>query len=65
MKEKTDVPVQPQVTTSVLQKVVAKKRPAPSAAQGVTNNQQGVSAKEEWESTPKRKVAKIEVKDGK
>ena len=59
-QEKTEVPVLPQVATTA--KVPAKKRPSPTASQ-VVNQQQGVTVKEDWESTPKRKVAKLDTKD--
>ncbi|KAJ9577901.1 hypothetical protein L9F63_025239, partial [Diploptera punctata] len=64
-QEKTDIPVQPQITTSVLQKAAAKKRPAPAATQGVTNHQQGLTVKEDWESPPKRKAPRLDTKDAK
>jgi nucleosome-remodeling factor subunit BPTF len=61
-QDKTEVPVQLQVATGVTAKVPAKKRPSPTASQ-VVNQQQAVSAKDEWESTPKRKVPKLDTKD--
>ncbi|PSN39772.1 hypothetical protein C0J52_15320, partial [Blattella germanica] len=65
MKEK-DMPVQPQVASSILSKVAAKKRPSAATAQGVTNNQQLLATiKDDWDSPPKRKAAKIETKDSK
>ena len=59
-QDKTEVPVLPQVATTGTAKVPAKKRPSPMASQ-VVNQQQGV--KEDWESTPKRKVSKVDTKD--
>jgi nucleosome-remodeling factor subunit BPTF len=59
-QEKTEVPVLPQVATTVTAKVPAKKRPSPTVSQ-VVNQQQSV--KEDWESTPKRKVTKLDTKD--
>jgi nucleosome-remodeling factor subunit BPTF len=61
-QDKMEVPVIPQVAPTVTAKVPAKKRPSPTASH-VVNQQQGVSVKEDWESTPKRKVAKIDTKD--
>jgi nucleosome-remodeling factor subunit BPTF len=63
-QEKTEVLPQPQVATSVTAKVPAKKRPSPTASQ-VVNQQQGVSVKDDWESTPKRKAPKLDTKDAK
>jgi hypothetical protein len=58
-QEKTaEAPVQPQVATSI----VAKKRHSPTS-QVVVNQQQGVSVKDNWESAPKRKAAKLDTKD--
>jgi nucleosome-remodeling factor subunit BPTF len=54
-----EVLVQPQVTTSVLTKVTAKKRPSPVTSQPANQQQ------EDWESTPKRKVAKLDTRDAK
>ena len=62
MKQEKEVPALPQVATTVTAKVPAKKRPSPTASQ-VVNQQQGVGVKEDWESTPKRKVAKLDTKD--
>jgi hypothetical protein len=61
-QDKTEVPVLPQVVATGTAKAPAKKRPSPTASQ-VVNQQQGV--KEDWESTPKRKVAKLDTKDAK
>ena len=61
-QEKTEVPVLSQVATTGTAKVPAKKRPSPTASQ-VVNQQQGVNVKEDWESTPKRKVSKLDTKD--
>lgn len=60
-QEKTEVPPQPQVATSMTAKVPAKKRPSPNASH--VNQQQGVSVKDDWESTPKRKAPKLDTKD--
>ncbi|PNF38728.1 hypothetical protein B7P43_G14361 [Cryptotermes secundus] len=54
-----EVPVQPQVTTSVLTKAPAKKRPSPVTSQPANQQQ------EDWESTPKRKVTKLDTRDAK
>jgi hypothetical protein len=62
MKQEKEVPVVPQVATTGTAKVPAKKRPSPTASQ-VVNQQQGVSVKDDWESTPKRKVTKLDAKD--
>ena len=61
-QDKTEVPVLPQVATTVTAKVPAKKRPSPTASQ-IVNQQQGVNVKEDWEATPKRKVSKLDTKD--
>lgn len=64
-QEKTaEIPVQPQVATSIVAKVPAKKRPSPTSPV-VSGQQQGASVKDEWESPPKRKVPKLDTKDAK
>ncbi|XP_069695049.1 nucleosome-remodeling factor subunit NURF301 isoform X3 [Periplaneta americana] len=62
-QDKTEVAVQPQIATSVTAKVPAKKRPlTQTSPQGALNQQQNV-VKDDWDSAPKRKAAKIETKD--
>ncbi|KAJ4445599.1 hypothetical protein ANN_12281 [Periplaneta americana] len=64
-QDKTEVAVQPQIATSVTAKVPAKKRPlTQTSPQGAMNQQQNV-VKDDWDSAPKRKAAKIETKDAK
>jgi nucleosome-remodeling factor subunit BPTF len=54
-----EVPAQPQLTTGVLTKVPAKKRPSPTTSQPANQQQ------EDWESMPKRKVTKLDTRDAK
>lgn len=57
-QEKTEPTPVSVITTPVANKVQPKKRPPPSPGA----SPQATSVKDEWES-PKRKVARIEVKD--
>jgi hypothetical protein len=54
-----EVAVQPQVTAGVISKAPAKKRASPVASQPVNQPQ------EDWESAPKRKIAKLDTRDAK
>lgn len=59
----SEVSMQPPAAASVVAKVPAKKRHSPTLQ--VVNQQQVVSAKDDWELAPKRKAAKLDTKEAK